>query len=102
MRVHCTSAIDIMVQLSSNLQDHRSKLEPSSYPRGVRMTDIALNSSMGEPAPIQPAARPNLDKGFNPLTMIIFFGTLAAGMLFVTYSIYVDVDATGAKITTYL
>jgi PiT family inorganic phosphate transporter len=32
------------------------------------MTDIALNSSMGE-APVQPASRPNLDKGFNPLTL---------------------------------
>ena len=45
------------------------------------MTDMTLNSSMG--APIQPASRPNLDKGFNPLTMILFFGILAAGFLFV-------------------
>jgi PiT family inorganic phosphate transporter len=47
-------------------------------------------------------ARPNLDKGFNPLTAILFFGVLAAGLLFVAYSLYVDVDATGAKVTTYL
>jgi inorganic phosphate transporter, PiT family len=66
------------------------------------MTDFALNSSMAEGAPIQPASRPNLDKGFNPLTMIIFFGILAAGLLYVTYSIYADVDATGTKVTTYL
>src|SRR5712672_3966470 len=66
------------------------------------MTDITLNSSMAEGAPIQPASRPNLDKGFNPLTMIIFFGILAAGLLFVSYSIYSDVDATGVKVTTYL
>src|SRR3981189_1579760 len=66
------------------------------------MTDITLNSSMGEGAPIQPASRPNLDKGFNPLTMIIFFGIIATGLLFVTYSIYVDVDATGTKVTSYL
>lgn len=66
------------------------------------MTDVALNPSMSEGAPIQPASRPNLDKGFNPLTMIIFFGILAAGLLFVAYSIYVDVDATGARVTTYL
>jgi inorganic phosphate transporter, PiT family len=63
------------------------------------MTDIALNSSMADGAPIQPASRPNLDKGFNPLTMIIFFGILAAGVLFVSYSIYSDVDATGTKVT---
>src|SRR3979409_1622736 len=66
------------------------------------MTDLALNSSMSEGAPLQPAARPNLDKGFNPLTMILFFGILAAGLLFVAYSIYVDVDATGVKVTNYL
>ncbi len=34
--------------------------------------------------------------------MILFFGVLAAGLLFVAYSIYVDIDATGAKVTTYL
>src|SRR6185312_12531152 len=65
------------------------------------MTDMALNTSLGE-APVQPAARPNLDKGFNPLTAILFFGILAAGLLFVAYSLYADVDATGTKITTYL
>jgi len=34
--------------------------------------------------------------------MILFFGILAAGFLFVMYSIYADVDATGVKVTTYL
>src|SRR5882757_216896 len=66
------------------------------------MTDLALNPSMAEGAPVQPASRPNLDKGFNPLTMIIFFGILAAGLLFVLYSIYADVDATGTRVTSYL
>src|SRR5258705_2147304 len=66
------------------------------------MSDFTLNSSMAGAEPIQPASRPNLDKGFNPLTMIIFFGILAAGLLFVAYSIYSDVDATGAKVTTFL
>ena len=46
--------------------------------------------------------RPALDKGFNPLTAIIFFGILAAGLLFVAYSLYVDVTETGVKTTTYL
>src|SRR3979490_322287 len=66
------------------------------------MTDITLNSSMAEGAPIQPASKPNLDKGFNPLTMIVFFGILAVGLLFVAYSIYADVNATGTKVTSYL
>lgn len=62
------------------------------------MTDFALNQT----GPVQPASRPNLDKGFNPLTMILFFGILAAGLLFVAYSIYSDVSATGAKVTSFL
>ncbi len=65
------------------------------------MTDFALNQSL-DSGPIQPASRPNLDKGFNPLTMIIFFGILAAGLMFVAYSIYIDVDASGTRVTTYL
>src|SRR4030081_250206 len=68
----------------------------------VGMTDFALNQTMDQSGPVQPASRPNLDKGFNPLTMIAFFGILAAGLLFVAYSIYVDVNATGTKVTTYL
>src|SRR6516162_5524683 len=72
--------------------------------RGAAVTDFALNQTMRETGggPVQPASRPNLDKGFNPLTMILFFGILAAGLLFVAYSIYVDVEETGAKVTTFL
>ena len=64
------------------------------------MTDMALQGSL-EPA-LPSSTRPNLDKGFNPLTAIIFFGILAGGLLFAAYSLYVDVDETGAKVTTYL
>src|SRR5882757_9239563 len=66
------------------------------------MTDFTLNQTVDQSGPIQPASRPNLDKGFNPLTMIAFFGILAAGLLYVTYSIFSDVDATGTRVTTYL
>src|SRR6202451_2007986 len=68
------------------------------------MTDFALDQKISgtDGGTIEPASRPNLDKGFNPLTMIIFFGILAAGLAFVAYSIYADVDATGTKITSYL
>src|SRR5579863_4223361 len=68
------------------------------------MTDFALDQKISgtDGGSIEPASRPNLDKGFNPLTMIIFFGILAAGLAFVAYSIYADVDATGAKVTSYL
>ena len=61
------------------------------------MTDAAL------PGSIEPAAhRPNFDQGFNPLTMILFGGILAGGLLFVAYSLYTDVDATGMKDTSYV
>jgi inorganic phosphate transporter, PiT family len=63
------------------------------------MSDIALPGSI-EPA--RDSGGPKLDHGVNPLTVILFLGTLAAGILFVAYSIYVDIDATGTKVTTYL
>ena len=64
------------------------------------MADTALQAP-----PIEPAAhssRPNLDKGFNPLSLILFAGIMAAGLLYVVYSVYSDVDATGTKITAFL
>jgi PiT family inorganic phosphate transporter len=66
------------------------------------MTDFTLNQAIDQGGPVQPASRPNLDKGFNPLTMILFFGILGAGLLFVAYSIYIDVNATGTRVTSYL
>ncbi|MBC7578141.1 MAG: inorganic phosphate transporter [Tardiphaga sp.] len=65
------------------------------------MSDFTMNQADGGGL-IEPASRPNLDKGFNPLTMILFFGILAAGALFVAYNIYSDVQATGTRVTTYL
>jgi len=63
----------------------------------MNMSDFAL------PGSIEPARRgPNLDHGFNPLTAIIFMGVVGAGVLFVAYSIYSDIDAAGVKITAYL
>jgi PiT family inorganic phosphate transporter len=62
------------------------------------MTDVAL------PGSIEPATRkgPDLDGGIHPLSTVIFMGIMASALLFVAYSIYVDVDATGAKVTTLL
>src|ERR1700726_3705558 len=61
------------------------------------MSDIAL------PGSIEPAIRkgPDLTGAINPLTGIIFGGVIAAVLLFVAYSIYSDIDATGAKVTSY-
>jgi PiT family inorganic phosphate transporter len=62
------------------------------------MSDVAL------PGSIEPALTkgPELDKGFHPLTGIIYLGVVAAALLFVAYSIYSDVDATGTKVTSFL
>src|SRR5580698_401021 len=63
------------------------------------MTDITAL-----PGSIEPAGHggPKLDHGVNPLTLILFMGVLAAGLLFAAYSIYSDIDAAGAKLTSYL
>jgi PiT family inorganic phosphate transporter len=62
------------------------------------MTDLAL------PGTIEPATRkgPDLDRGFHPLSGIIFMGVVGAALLFVAYSVYADVDATGVRTTTFL
>jgi len=64
------------------------------------MTDVALQDipQHGKPAP----APPSLGGGFNPLSAILFFGILAFGILYVAYSVYVDVENTGVRTTTYL
>jgi inorganic phosphate transporter, PiT family len=55
------------------------------------------------PGSIEPAARkgPDLTGAINPLTGIIIGGVIAAVLLFVAYSIYSDIDAAGAKVTSY-
>jgi PiT family inorganic phosphate transporter len=56
------------------------------------------------PGSIEPAGHggPKLDQGVNPLTVILFLGVLAAGVLYVAYSIYSDIDAAGSKVTAIL
>jgi inorganic phosphate transporter, PiT family len=61
------------------------------------MSDIPLPGSI-EPAKTK---SPNLDGG-HPLTGIILIGVVGVAILFVAYSIYVDVRATGVRPTTYL
>jgi len=62
------------------------------------MSDVAL------PGSIEPAVQkgPELDKGFHPLTGVIYLGVVAAALLFVAYSIYVDIDATGTRVNAIL
>jgi inorganic phosphate transporter, PiT family len=62
------------------------------------MSDMAL------PGSIEPALKrgPDLDRGFHPLTGVVYMGVVAAALLFVAYSIYVDIDATGAQVKNFL
>ncbi len=63
------------------------------------MTDAAIQPRTGAVAgPVRPA----LDSGFDPRQAFIFFGLLGAGLLFVAYSLYSDVSASGTKVTTIL
>ena len=63
------------------------------------MTDIAAPAAA---ATAVAGPRPHLDAPPSSLATIIFFGAIAAGFLFVAYSLYVDVSETGMKTTTYL
>jgi inorganic phosphate transporter, PiT family len=62
------------------------------------MTDTTMTQSIGS----ADSPKPKLDQPTTPLTLILFFGILGAGVLFVAYSLYVDVEETGPKVTTYL
>jgi inorganic phosphate transporter, PiT family len=62
------------------------------------MTDITITGAIDSAG----SPKPKLDQPINPLSLILFFGILATGFLFVAYSLYVDADETGTKVTTYL
>jgi inorganic phosphate transporter, PiT family len=64
------------------------------------MTDIA--APLHGPAALETADKPKLDAPSNPLALILFFGVLAAGLLYMAYSVYSDVSDTGATTRTYL
>src|SRR5262245_2680019 len=63
------------------------------------MTDIAANAAH---AAEHAAIKPKLDTKISPITVIIFVGLLAAGVLFTSYSLYSDVSDTGVRATTLL
>jgi inorganic phosphate transporter, PiT family len=63
------------------------------------MTDVAIGAAAPAGARV---ARPDLDQGLHPSTAYVFLGLLGAGLLFVAYSLYADVDASGTRVTTFL
>jgi inorganic phosphate transporter, PiT family len=59
--------------------------------------------SAGASLPSRPApARPQLDRKPGPVTLIVFVGLLAAGLLFAAYSLIDDVASSGAPTTVWV
>jgi PiT family inorganic phosphate transporter len=58
------------------------------------MSDITLSGAV----PV--AERPRLDHPATPLAIFGFLAIVAAGLIFVAYSVYADVDAAGARVTS--
>jgi hypothetical protein len=68
-----------------------------SITKGAEMAEITIDG------PIPPTSvKPKLESNFNPLTLIIFFGVLAAGLLFTAYNLYDDVESSGTRVTTWV
>jgi inorganic phosphate transporter, PiT family len=63
------------------------------------MTDLATTPA--EAAHVA-AERPKLDTRLDPLTIIIFLGLLACGLLFTAYSIYRDISLSGTPVITWV
>src|SRR5262249_25757108 len=74
------------------------------HPTFIKATQHSAMAEIALPGSIEPAKQhgPKLDRDVNPITAILFMGVLAAGILFVAYSIYSDIDATGTKISNYV
>src|SRR5262245_51498631 len=66
------------------------------------MTDVMTTFPATPAAPVPSACRPKLDHAVNPLAGALFCGAVGAVVVFVAYSLYVDVRATGVRVTTYL
>jgi PiT family inorganic phosphate transporter len=67
---------------------------------GSAIGSYAPTRNQTEPEPRH--GRPNLDGNRSILAAVIFTGAIAAALLYVAYSIYLDVHATGVQVTTYL
>jgi len=66
------------------------------------MTDITAPLSGTVPKYSEQQGRPKLDHPVNPLAGILFFGVIGIAVLFVAYSLYVDVQESGTRVVTYV
>jgi PiT family inorganic phosphate transporter len=61
------------------------------------MADVATT-----PHDVPVAERPKLDTKLDALTIVIFLGLLGCGLLFMAYSLYVDIAESGTPVKTYM
>jgi inorganic phosphate transporter, PiT family len=66
------------------------------------MTDMSAPLSARTAEPASAGGRPQLDHPVAPLAVILFLGAIAASLLFVACSLYVDIEQAGMQVTTYL
>jgi inorganic phosphate transporter, PiT family len=66
------------------------------------MSNATLAAPAGVLAESQAPTRPTLDRGFNLWSTLAFSTVLAAGLLYVAYSLYIDVTQSGMRPTTWL
>ncbi|MDM0038010.1 inorganic phosphate transporter [Variovorax sp. J22G21] len=64
------------------------------------MSTLADNTPL--PANLPAPSRPALDARPSPVTLVVFVGLLAAGLLYTAWSLVDDVSASGAPMTTYV
>jgi len=64
------------------------------------MTDMTMGGV--STAPKTPSSRPNLDQNSSMLTIVLFLGLLAGGLLYTAYSIYSDVIDAGVQTKTFV
>src|SRR5262245_1588611 len=62
------------------------------------MTDVTSGVGSGP----ERQTGPNLDQGLNLVSVVLFGGGLAAGILFTAYSLYADISEAGTPALTYL
>ena len=61
---------------------------------------LTTSTSVGTAPQESAASRPKLDQATSPVTVIVFIGLLAAGLLFAGYSLSRDVLEAGVQVTT--
>ena len=66
------------------------------------MNTASATADLSRPPAATPASRPHLDRKISPVTVVVFVGLLAIGLLYTAYSLVGDVREAGAQPSTYV